>query len=173
MCKLRPKVRNGQNLPHESPNFTNFFFRSNFIYNFSHVFTGLTPHYKTVFFLFFSFCYFKLQNVYEHVYLASQIVKWQNGRRSNFYMVKWTLMYVTGKINPDVLLALIMALVVFSLYMVAVEVIYLGWCHFLQEVGIGWLPKMVHSGGRGVWISSQFICLLALNVSEWRLLKIF
>ena len=24
MCKWRPKVRNGQNLPHESPNFTNY-----------------------------------------------------------------------------------------------------------------------------------------------------
>jgi hypothetical protein len=37
--------------------------------------------------------YSKLQNVYEHVYLASPSVNCQNGRRSNFDMVKWTLMY--------------------------------------------------------------------------------
>ena len=89
ICKLRPKVRNGQNIPHESPNFTNYFFQSNFTYNFSNVSTSLTPHYQILFFVFYS----KFQNVYEHVYLASQIVKWQNGRRSNFYMVKWTLIY--------------------------------------------------------------------------------
>ena len=94
MCKLRPKVRNGQNLPHESLNFSNYFFRSNFTYNFSHISTSLTPDYQNIFFqnIFFVF-YSKLQNVCEHVYLASQIVKSQNGRRSNFYMVKWTLIY--------------------------------------------------------------------------------
>ena len=59
------------------------FFLSNFMYNFSHVSTSLTPHF-----------YSKLQNVYELVYLASQIVKCQIGRRSNFYMVKWTLIYL-------------------------------------------------------------------------------
>ena len=30
MRELRHKVRNGQNLPHESPNFTNHFFQSHF-----------------------------------------------------------------------------------------------------------------------------------------------
>ena len=46
---LRPKLRNGQNLPHECPNFTNHFFKSNFTYNFSHVSTSLTPHYQNSF----------------------------------------------------------------------------------------------------------------------------
>ena len=34
MCNLRHKVRNGQNLPHESPNFTNYFFICNFSDNY-------------------------------------------------------------------------------------------------------------------------------------------
>ena len=36
MRKMRHKVRNGQNLPHESPNFTSNFFQSDFTYNLSH-----------------------------------------------------------------------------------------------------------------------------------------
>ena len=41
------KVPNGQNLPHESPNFTNYFFQSNIMHN-----LGLFNHItKTVFFL--------------------------------------------------------------------------------------------------------------------------
>ena len=44
-CKLRHKLRNGQNLPHESPNFTNYFFLCNFTHNFGHFSTSLRPHY--------------------------------------------------------------------------------------------------------------------------------
>ena len=52
MCNLRHKVRNGQNLPHyESSNFTNFFLKSDFTYNFSYFFASLKPHFK-IFFLF-------------------------------------------------------------------------------------------------------------------------
>ena len=91
MCKLRPKLCNGQNLPHESPNFTNYFFKvilRTILAMCPQVWQHIT---KTVFTKYFFVFYSKLQNVYEHVYLASQIVKWQNERRSNFYMVKWTL----------------------------------------------------------------------------------
>ena len=80
MCKRRHKVRNGQNLPHESPNFTNYFFQSNFTYNLSHFSTSLRPDYQNSFFeIFFFVFYSKLQDIYEHVYLASQIVEFQNG----------------------------------------------------------------------------------------------
>ena len=50
MRKMRHKVRNGQNLPHESPNFTNYFL-SNFTYNLSHFSTSLRPNYQNSFFL--------------------------------------------------------------------------------------------------------------------------
>ena len=50
-CKLRHKVRNGQNLPHESPIFTNYFLKSNFTYNLSHFSACLRPHYQNIFFL--------------------------------------------------------------------------------------------------------------------------
>ena len=50
-CKLCHKVRNGQNLLHESPNFTNYFFQSKFRYNLGHVSTSLRPHYQNSFFL--------------------------------------------------------------------------------------------------------------------------
>ena len=50
MRKMSHKVRNGQNLPHESPNFTNYFFGSNFTYKLSHVSTSLRPHYWNSFF---------------------------------------------------------------------------------------------------------------------------
>ena len=50
MCYLRHKVRNGHNLPHESPNFTNYFFLSKFTYNFVHFSTNLRPNYKNNFF---------------------------------------------------------------------------------------------------------------------------
>ena len=53
MRKMCHKVRNGQNLPHESPNFTNYFFKSNFTYNLSHFSTSLRPQYQNSFFLFF------------------------------------------------------------------------------------------------------------------------
>ena len=74
MCKLHRKVRNGQNLPHESPNFTNYFFQSNFTYNWGNVSTSLRPHYQNSFFLnyFFFVFIFKLQNVKIHFFLASQ-----------------------------------------------------------------------------------------------------
>ena len=52
MCKLYRKVCHGQNLPHESPNFTKPFFQSNFAYNLGHVSTSVRPHYKNIFFLF-------------------------------------------------------------------------------------------------------------------------
>ena len=86
---MRHEVRNGQNLPHESPNFTNFYFQSDFLCNFRHSSTSLRPHYQNSFFpnIFFVI-YSKLQDVLKHVYLASQIEKFQNGRRSNFYMVQ-------------------------------------------------------------------------------------
>ena len=41
MRTMRHKVRNGQNLPNESLNFSNYFFQSNFTYNFSHFSTSL------------------------------------------------------------------------------------------------------------------------------------
>ena len=92
MRKMRHKVCNGQNLPHESLNFTNYFFQSDFTYNLRHFSPSLRPHYQNSFFLNIVF-YSKLQDVWKHVYLASQIVLFQNGRRSNFYMVQWTLIY--------------------------------------------------------------------------------
>ena len=46
MCKLRHKVRNCQNLPHKSLNFTNYFFKSNFTYNLGHVSPNLRPNYQ-------------------------------------------------------------------------------------------------------------------------------
>ena len=49
--KMRHKVRNGQNLPRESPNFTNNFFQSDFTYNLRHFSTSLRPHYHNSFFL--------------------------------------------------------------------------------------------------------------------------
>ena len=49
MRKMRHKVRNGQNLPHESPNFTNYFFQSNFSYNLSHFSTSPRPDYQNSF----------------------------------------------------------------------------------------------------------------------------
>ena len=52
MRKMRHKVLNGQNLPNESPNFTNNFFQSNFTYNLSHFFTSLRPDYQNIFFCF-------------------------------------------------------------------------------------------------------------------------
>ena len=51
MCKMRHKVPNGQNLPHESPYFTNHFFQSNFTHDLSHFATSLRPHYHNSFFL--------------------------------------------------------------------------------------------------------------------------
>ena len=48
--KLRHKVRNCQNLPYESPNFTIYFFHSNFTYNLGHFSTSLRPHYQNSFF---------------------------------------------------------------------------------------------------------------------------
>ena len=51
MRKLRHKVRNGQNLPHESQNFTNYFFLSSFTYNFGHFSTSLRPDYHNIFLL--------------------------------------------------------------------------------------------------------------------------
>jgi hypothetical protein len=57
MRKMRHKVRNGQNLPHESPNFTNYYFQSDFTYNFSHFSTSLRPHYQNSFFLNIFFCF--------------------------------------------------------------------------------------------------------------------
>ena len=56
MCKLRRKVRNGQNLPHESLNFTNLKKKSNFTDNFGHFSTSRRPHYQYSFFLIF-FCF--------------------------------------------------------------------------------------------------------------------
>ena len=38
MCKLCHKIRNGQNLPYENPNFKNNFFLSNFMDNLGHFF---------------------------------------------------------------------------------------------------------------------------------------
>ena len=50
MCKLRRKVRNDQNLAYDSPDSTNYWFQSNVMYNFGHVFTSLRPHYQNIFF---------------------------------------------------------------------------------------------------------------------------
>ena len=49
MRKMRHKVCNGQNLPHESLNFTNYFFQSDFTYNLRHFSTSLRPHYQNSF----------------------------------------------------------------------------------------------------------------------------
>ena len=46
MCKLRHKMRNNKNLTHESPNFTNCFFLSNFLYYLGLFFRSLRPHYQ-------------------------------------------------------------------------------------------------------------------------------
>ena len=62
MGKMRHKVRNGQNLPYESPNFTNYYFQSDFTYNLSHFATSLRPYYQNSFKYFFVF-YSKLQDV--------------------------------------------------------------------------------------------------------------
>ena len=63
MRKMRHKVRNGQNLPHESPNFT-IFFQSNFTYNLSHFSTSLRSHYQNSCFLINFFVFYpKLQDV--------------------------------------------------------------------------------------------------------------
>ena len=51
---MRHKVRNGQNLPHESQNFTKKKIQSNFTYNLSHFSTSLRP--QTVFSKYF-FCF--------------------------------------------------------------------------------------------------------------------
>ena len=75
MCKLPHKVHNGQNLPHKSPNFTNYFFQSIFTYNLGHISTSLRPHYHNSFFSIIVFVFYsQLQDVKEHMYLASQIV---------------------------------------------------------------------------------------------------
>ena len=66
MGKLRHKVRNGQNLPHESPNFTNHFFQSNFKYNLSNFSTSLRPHYQNSFFL---------NNLFSFVFQAPECVE--------------------------------------------------------------------------------------------------
>ena len=65
MRKMRHKVRNGQNLPHESPNVTDYFFQSNFMYNLSYSSTSLRPDYQNSFFflIFFWVFYFKLQDI--------------------------------------------------------------------------------------------------------------
>ena len=56
MCKLLHKVRNGQNLLHESPKFTNNFLSSHFTYNLSHFLTSLKPQYHySIFLNFFLF----------------------------------------------------------------------------------------------------------------------
>ena len=55
MRKMRHKVRYGQNLHHESLNFTNYLFWSNFVYNLSYFSTSLTPHYQNNFTKYFFF----------------------------------------------------------------------------------------------------------------------
>ena len=55
--KLCHKVCNSQNLPHESPNFRNYFFTSNFMDNLGHFSTILRPHYKNSFSKIFLFCF--------------------------------------------------------------------------------------------------------------------
>ena len=57
MCKLRRKLRNGQNLPCGSPNFSYNFFVSYFTVNLGHFATNLRPYYQNSFFLNF-FCLF-------------------------------------------------------------------------------------------------------------------
>ena len=63
MCKLCHKVRNGQMLPHESPNFRNNPFLSSFTDNLGHFSTNLRPHYQNSFVLNIFFLYCKLQDV--------------------------------------------------------------------------------------------------------------
>ena len=55
ICKLRRKVRNGLNLPHESANFTYYLLLG-------HISTSLRPHYQNIFFLKYFFLS-KLQDV--------------------------------------------------------------------------------------------------------------
>ena len=50
MCKLRHKLRNGQNLPNESPNFRNNFFLTNFKDDLGHFSTNVRQYFQTVFF---------------------------------------------------------------------------------------------------------------------------
>ena len=57
MCNLRHKVRNGQNLPHKIPNFTNNFFLSNFRYNFGHFCHKSETTLPKQFFLNIFFCF--------------------------------------------------------------------------------------------------------------------
>ena len=71
---MRHKVRNGQNLPHESPKLRNNLFLSNLLDNLSPFPQGSDHNTKTVFPQYFFFFYSKLQDVQEHVYLAPQIV---------------------------------------------------------------------------------------------------
>ena len=54
-------MRNGQNLPHECPNLTKYFFLDNFTYNLSHFSTILRPHYQNSFFSKY-FCLFSTLN---------------------------------------------------------------------------------------------------------------
>ena len=51
VCQLRHKVRNGQHLPHESPNFRNYLFPSDFTDNLVNLSTSLGPHQQNSFFL--------------------------------------------------------------------------------------------------------------------------
>ena len=59
MCKLRHKVRNRKNLPHEILNFRNIFFLSNFMDNLVLPSTSMMPYYQIVFFskYFFGFLF--------------------------------------------------------------------------------------------------------------------
>ena len=50
MSIVRHKVRIGQKIPHESPNFKNYFFLSNFMDNLGHFSRNLRPHYQNIFF---------------------------------------------------------------------------------------------------------------------------
>ena len=49
MRQMCHKVCNGQNLPHESQNFTNYFFQIDFTYNLGNFSTSLRPHYQNSF----------------------------------------------------------------------------------------------------------------------------
>ena len=98
MCNLRPKVRNGQNIPHESPNFTDYFFLSKFTYilaTVSQIWDKIT---KTIFSQYF-FC-FLLQNPGCLLTCVFGV--------TNYVMPKWaSVQLLHGQINLDLIIQVI------------------------------------------------------------------
>ena len=93
MCNLRHKVHNGQNLPHESPNFTNFFSKQLYV-QFWPFFHKSETKLQKQFFLNIFFC-FILQTPGCLVTCVFGV--------TNFVMPKWaSVQLLHGQMNLDV-----------------------------------------------------------------------